>query len=325
MLARLRENLSYKVLALLCACALRWYVDAQQNPIKSRIVTCTVVTRNLPEGMLITDQSSQVVKVTLDGSMDDLSQVSDGNVVATADLGNVRAGRQSSVPVEAKLTSVAPSTVAISDTEPRTITLTLQPKRKRRMGLHVDPSGAPPEGYVFSKADIAPVEATVIGAEEVVDRVSRLVVRPEVTGASGMVEDDYQVRALDARGRVVDSVTLVPPTAHVRLGIVEATANKDLLVSPDISGVPAPGFKISDVQVNPARAPFTGRVDMLSRVGVVATAPIDINGAASDVVRTVALTPLRTLSPIGAAQVSVTVHIVPIQAVPQAPAASIKL
>ncbi|BDI30153.1 hypothetical protein CCAX7_22040 [Capsulimonas corticalis] len=311
MLARLRDNLSYKVLALLCACALRWYVDAQQNPVKTRTVTPTVVTRNLPDGMLVTDQSATTVTVTLEGSLEDLSRVPDSSVIAVADLSNVHTGKQSSVPVEAKLTPGVSSAVTISDTEPHMIMLTLQPKRKRRMGIRVDPSGAPPEGYVFRKPDVAPIEATVIGGEDAVNRVSRLVVRPEVTGASGMVEDDYQVRALDDQGRVVDNVTLAPPTAHVRLGIVEATANKDLLVSPDVSGAPAPGFKIADVQVNPTRVTFTGRVDTLARVGVIATAPININGASQDVVQTVPLASLRTLSPVSAAQVTVTVHIVP--------------
>ena len=322
MLARLRDNLSYKVLALLCACALRWYVDAQQNPMKTRTVTTDVVTRNLPDGMLIADQSTPSVTVTLEGSLDDLSRVSDTNVEAVADLSGAHTGRQTSVPVEVKLAGGAPGAVTISDTEPRTITLTLQPKRKRRMGIRVDPSGTPPEGYVFRKPDLAPQEATVVGGEDVVARVAHLVVRPEVSGASGVVEDDYQVRPLDDQGRVVENVTLVPPTAHVRLGIVEATANKDLLVSPDVSGTPAPGFKIADVQINPARVTFTGRIDTLARVGVVSTSPINIGGASRDVVQTVALSPLRTLAPVAAAQVSVTVHIVPIQAVPAPPPAA---
>ena len=154
MLARLRDNLSYKVLALLCACALRWYVDAQQNPMKTRTVTADVVTRNLPDGMLIADQSTPSVTVTLEGSLDDLSRVSDTNVQAVADLSGAHTGRQTSVPVEVKLTGGAPGAVTISDTEPRTITLTLQPKRKRRMGIRVDPSGTPPEGYVFRKPDL---------------------------------------------------------------------------------------------------------------------------------------------------------------------------
>ncbi|MCW3062350.1 MAG: YbbR family protein [Capsulimonas sp.] len=316
MLARLRENLSYKLLALLCACALRWYVDAQQNPIKTHDVHTTVVTRNLPTGMLIADQSSPTVTVTLEGPLEELSRLPENSVIVTADLSSVHTGRQSSVPVEAKLAPGIPGTVTISDTEPRTITLTLQPKRKRRMGIRVEPSGSAPEGYVFRKPDVAPVEATVIGGEDAVNRVFRLVVRPEVTGAGGVLEDDYQIRAIDDQKRPVDNVSLVPPTAHVRLGIIEATADKDLLVSPDITGVPAPGFKIADVQVNPARVPFTGRIDTLARVGVVSTAPIDITGAAQDVVKTVTLSPLRALSPVAAVQVTVTVHIVPVFTAP---------
>ena len=58
-----------------------------------------------------------------------------------------------------------------------------------------------------------------------------------------------------------------------------------------VTGQPAPGYYISNVQVNPPLVSATGLADVLGALKQIASDPVDISGQSSDVVRTVTLRP----------------------------------
>jgi hypothetical protein len=64
---------------------------------------------------------------------------------------------------------------------------------------------------------------------------------------------------------------------------LEPLIQKDLPVEPAITGQPAAGYEIYSTTVIPARARLSGPESFMATINSVPTAPIDINGAKSDV------------------------------------------
>jgi YbbR domain-containing protein len=170
---------------------------------------------------------------------------------------------------------------------------------------------------------LVPSAATATGPANEVDSIARLVVKPDVTGATDTVDDDYQILPVDAQGNEVPDVQVSPQTAHVQIGVVEAGRTKEVFITPKITGAPAPGFVIGNVVVKPATTILSGSVDQLSNVSNVSTEPIDIQGANSDLTRQVRCIVPPGTTATAAAPVSVTIQIIsattPAQPVPAAP------
>jgi len=96
--------------------------------------------------------------------------------------------------------------------------------------------------------------------------------------------------------------------------ITQQTLYKEVGIRPNIQGQPAPGYALDPVELNPSTTTLVGDSASLEAVNLVDTAPVDISGISSTVVRTVALAPpQRTLLLQDGQTVSVTLRVTPLQ------------
>jgi YbbR domain-containing protein len=316
MLSRLRDNIAYKILALVCAIALRWYVSNLQNPTNpaasSRALTVTLMAQNLPDGFVLKDKNVPI-SVTINGPPDALNRLPDDGVSATVDMSKARLGRNASLVVHA--TVIAPGVrdlVSVGQVIPSTVSLEVEEQHRRRLTVSVSPIGSAAAGYTVARSETLPTEATVIGGADTVDSVARLVVRPHVAGATGSVEEDGPVVAVDTHGNDLSDVTIVPSSIHTRLTVVESAREREAFVTPAITGTVAPGMEIQSVDVNPPSLSLGGASEALAAAKSITTEPVDVTGATADVVRTV-----KCVAPPGTTltrsmPVTVAVHVGPI-------------
>lgn len=320
MLASLRENLLYKLLALAFALALHFYVAGQTNPASSRTLLVPLAAQNVPAGLIWDERSAPHVAVTVSGPTDDLSRLTAGEVTAYVDLKNARAGKNPGLAVQ---TSLAPESGGVSiapgDVQPVALTLSLEAKIRRHLLITVTPPGTAPLGYAFRTPDVVPTAATVEGSREGVGAVAQLAVKADADASAGAVDDDLPIVALDASGGQVEGVVVSPASVHVHIALARVPAAKTLLVSPMLTGTPPYPYKVTDVQVSPASVTVTGRPDVLARAATVPTVAIDLSGATADVTRQVPCALPSGVSAVGPSAVTVTVRIAPAPA-PSSPA-----
>ncbi|MGO8672894.1 MAG: YbbR-like domain-containing protein [Capsulimonadaceae bacterium] len=303
MFARLRENLGLKILATALSIVLRLFVAAQQNPIQTRQVTLTVSPRYLPEYLLLASKSLTTT-VSLSGTVEDLNRAQE-SISASVDLHSAHPGVNPGVPISVDLAST--HGVTITTVQPRTISVQVVARVHARMPIVVATAGTSAIGYAPQRPSVVPSMATVIGAADRVAEVARLVVRPDVTGATDTVDDDFPISALDAQGAEVSDVHVSPDTAHVKIGIVPTAQTKEVFIVPEVAGYPAAGYLIGAVTVSPRMAVLSGRMEALSTIGSIGTDPIAVDGATADITRNV-----RCLPPAGTSLDSgttATVHI----------------
>jgi len=101
-----------------------------------------------------------------------------------------------------------------------------------------------------------------------------------------------------------------PPVVTVQVPITQQTLYKEVGIRPVIQGQPAAGYALLPLEVNPPTATLVGDAAVLQDANLVDTAPVDINGISTTVVRNVPLAPpSRTLLLQQAQTVSVTVRV----------------
>jgi YbbR domain-containing protein len=101
--------------------------------------------------------------------------------------------------------------------------------------------------------------------------------------ASGLNFDrDVDLIAVDSNGNQVPNVELNPDRARVRIAVARELANVTLPVVPQIVGVPAPGFRISSVIVDPLTVTYSGEESIVSQLQTAQTDPIDVTDRTTD-------------------------------------------
>ncbi len=319
MIPALRHNFGYKLLALFFAVVLHFYVAGLNNAHPPHILILPLSVRNLPPSLILDTANLPSVTLTLDGSSDEISRLSDTTVTAWVDLSHAKPG--STLPLLVHVAGLPPS-VSVEN-EPPPVTLALEPRRRRQMPVGAEDIGTAPAGYSLAAPVITPREAVVTGTRTAVGLVARLAAQADPDQSPGAVDEDFTIAALDASGSPVGDVIVTPPTAHVRLDLVRSLSRKTLIVSANVVGTLTAPYRFGNIEVSPATVTAEGRSDQLAAIGTLTTRPIDVSGATKDVVqRVLPLVPAgMTLSPSG--PITVTVHVIaPPPVTPQSPTAA---
>lgn len=301
--AFLRENLPYKLLALIFAVLLHFYVVNQQNP--ARMLTVPLTVRNLPTDVLMGQDAPREVTLTLSGPSDDLDHVAIADVTASVDLSQARPGKSLTLPVQIK----TPDDIAAT-ANPDVVALSVVSKQTRRLAVAATDPGPPLPGYRFMTPRVSPPLATVAGSPDAVTSVARLVAKVDAS-AAGTVDDDFDIIALDAQGSQVPNITLTPARTHVLIRMERAPALKNVLVTANVTGAVGPSSRLDSIQIHPVTVVIAGRPERLAQINAIATAPIDVSGAAADITRTVNCVAPPGVAFSGASAVVVTVHVMP--------------
>lgn len=318
MFLALRHNFGYKLLALFFAVVLHFYVAGLNNTRPPHILILPLSVRSLPPGLILDTTDLPSVTLTLDGSSEEISGLSDATVTAWVDLSHARPGATPPLPVH--VAGLPPSVSVEADPPP--VVLQLEPRRRRQLAVGVEDIGIAPAGYSFALPVVTPREAVVTGTRTALASVVRLAAQADPDQAPGAVDEDCTIAALDASGSPVSSVTITPQTVHIRLDLTRVLSRRTLIVSANVVGtLPAP-YRFGNIEASPATVIAEGRAGSLAVVGTLTTQPIDVSGATQDIVRRVApIVPSGiTLSPPG--PITVTVHVIAPPA-PAAPASSL--
>ena len=318
MIAALRHNFGYKLLAVVFACFLHFYAAGLIKAHPPHVLILPLAVHNLPPTLILEEKNIPSVTLTLDGPPDEIAHLTDATVTASIDLSHARAGQTPPLPVHI---NGMPADVSV-ETEPGPISLMLLPRRRRQLPVSAEDIGVTPSHFAFALPTISPHEAVITGTQEAVSSVVRLVAQADPDQAAGAVDDDFTIVALDGSGSPVGDVTVTPPTTHIRMGLVRALARKTLVISPNLVGSPPAPFRFGSITVAPTTVTAEGRPEDLALVGTLTTAPIDLSAATANITRHVEpVVPSGiTLSPRGPITVSIQI-LAPPSALPATPAA----
>lgn len=277
-----RNDLGYKILAVLLALALWFYVNDEKNPRTESIFRVPLEMEDLPSGLVVADKP-QEVEVRVQGRSQLLAQVSVRQIRATVDLSRATIGVnvepvEVQLPAGLKLVTVTPSQVSIS----------VDRITEKQFPVEVELKGRLPAGYRILAPLTQPEQVIVGGPETILNRINGVKVSVDVTGAEAPFRRSVPVTASDAEGRnLSDWLEISPATVEVLVPVVRDVPSRQVEVRVQLQGKPASGFRLEQVVVIPQEVVVLGPEGVLENLPYLVSDPVDISGISSD--RVVAL------------------------------------
>ena len=268
------RNILMRVAAVFIAVMMWLLVTNSSNP--TIVIQVSNVAVRLTNTDVLTDQGK--VFQVLDGS-DTISTVyitaprtiadaiRSDNVMATADLremtpdGNVRVRLYTNI-YNNQIDSISGSS--------ETVRLSVEDRKRETFTIQASTTGDPAEGYVVGDTTIEQNQLRVSGPESVVSSIVRAVATVDVSGATGNIYTDADIRLYDANDEQIDTSPLTMNISKVRV-TVSILMTKDVhLGLVGVTGQPAAGYMLSgENSVVPDHVLIAGRASALAAVSEV--------------------------------------------------------
>jgi YbbR domain-containing protein len=312
MIRRIADALVRALLAIGLA-VLVWITASQeQDPTVTDTfaVPLPIVRVNEPPNALVYGQSATTVRVTLRAPRSLWGQLSPDMFKVEINLAGQPFG-QLTLPVEVHADNRA---IEIVRADPATVDLRIEPLTEQSIPVHMTTLGDPALGYATGAVTVTPAEVRVRGPASLVNQVSTISGVLSLQGARQSIDQSVHVNALDKDGNPVDLVTLSPETVQVHVEIEHLGGFRDLAVKVVVRGQVAPGYRISNVTVNPPIITVFGSSQAIdASPGYLETTPISVTNAQDDIAERVPLNVPGGLSLLGDNAVQVNVQIEAIQ------------
>lgn len=274
--------------------ALLWVaVSNEENPTLRQDVPFEIPVQevNVPRAFVVSGVKPDRASVTLTGPRDSVTRVRAADLIVQVDLsGAATSGAKGPLQVAAPAEVSVRSRGVRAEVAPASIAVTLEPEMRKVVPVHVGPVDALPVGYELAEPPAAqPAEATIAGAKENVDLVQSLEAGVKLGGLTANVSESVPLDPRDSAGHSIGHLTVEPAGASVAVKVRQVLYTRQVLVDPRVHGRPAPGYAVSAVRADPSTVTVVGSLDALNQLSSLPTQEVDVEGAASDVVRTVGL------------------------------------
>lgn len=298
MMKHLTNNLGLKLLSVLFSVVL-WLVVvsiADPDATKSFSIPVEVINKDIITEMgkvpsIVKDTDIALFYIT--GSRSYVDSMSADDFTATADLSQADFGQEGKtklVPIEvaAKKNSTRIEIVC------RTVNMqiTLEDRMEKKFVISAEASGTPAEGYAIGNVEVTPNLLKVSGPVSVVSEISRVGASINVDGISSDVSDNVIPVLYDESGTVISSDLLEMNQSAVTIK-AQILASKNVPVRCGVSGTPAAGFELREVECAPEHVLVKGQPSVLNAISAIniPESVINVDGAREDIETTVDISP----------------------------------
>jgi YbbR domain-containing protein len=176
---------------------------------------------------------------------------------------------------------VRPPTARVIEKDPEEVEIVLERLVTQSFSVTVEIDGDPALGYEAYDAVYTPTQVTLAGPESLVAQVRKVHAPLDIARATQTITATIPLRAVDANGRNVAAVSLVPDTVLVRQPIHLLGGFRNVIVKVITTGQVTEGYKMTNISVTPPNVVvFSSDPQLLNQLpGYVETEPIDLDGA----------------------------------------------
>ena len=245
MAKKLTNNLGLKILAVLIA-SLLWLIAININdPVGQQTYTVNVQMVNLSK---LTDnnkyvevlEGSDTIRVTVRAARSVLSELSDKNISAIADVDKLTEGNY--IPIELSCTKNSVDTDDLK-ADKDYLRVSVENIKRRQLPISVDVQGTPAENYLLNSTSTAQNAVSISGPESVVNTVNTVSVEIDITNANSDVNISLPIHLYDSDGKEI-----IDKRISKNISDVQTTASiwliKGVPIEYGYTGVPADGYEV---------------------------------------------------------------------------------
>jgi len=272
------EDWTLKLLAFVITLGLWYAVTTQRAPATMRL-RAVQLDFILPENVQIGNDPVDEVDVTLEGSQSKLADLSAHNLIARANVSDLKPGERVARLSDKNVEMALPEGVHITEVTPRSVTLHLEPVVERSVPVEVRFEGDPPDGFKQLGFQVTPEQVRLSGPESHVQAVEKAYTEtislagqrdsltlpqvavdipdhkvtpldPTVSVHVEIAEDQAERRFTNVPARAASGGAVTPATASLMLrgprSVVESLRPEDVRLVIDVGadGTPAPRLSL---------------------------------------------------------------------------------
>jgi len=275
----LRKDVGLKLVSLLISVVLWAYVKS----ITLANTTRTIEFKLFPTGLDQTAYSIKMppsVKIMAEGTLEAIQRLDRfkaNEFVASVDLSNATSG-------------FAQYRVALQRDESRDYGITYAKPDRVMVGIQPMETTTPktvqpqpvtlPDGYFLSTWEITPPSVTLTGPHSELNKVSQIVVQPDLRDYLKHPGETYQldVVLLDSANRRVETVRADPSKVMLVPVLAQLTGVKNVTILPNWTGNLPFGYRVDRYFTNPQQVKIEGDANALRKYQQVQTEPVNLSG-----------------------------------------------
>ncbi len=283
MMEFLRSSLLAKILAFIAAVGLWVYVMSEENPLVEVSYTVPVQLEGVADGYVVEGVPDNV-KVMISGPRNKILHTDPSSLMATINIEEMGIGRHK-VPVR----FTPANGLSVVSITPTMVDLSVDEHAVRYIPVEFKPAEKIEKDWMIKEAKATPEKITISGASAIVNRVHSAVVQGKVQKSEGQQEVKGSVALYDAKGNIVQGVSVIPQTATIHVEMAKVEVKRSVSVEAKIEGKPAKGYEIRSVSVEPGTIEVSGVPSIIDELRTIKTEALSINGATASIEKKIPL------------------------------------
>ncbi len=296
-----------KVISIILAILIWYYVAGVQGPTVVRTFKVPVVAINTEPGVVIKSKTDYV-NVTAGGPSRLILGLKEQDFTALIDLSGKTLGEYY-VDVDAKSPLAG---VTIEKVSPEKARVSLEKLTTIVMPIGVKFSGEAEEGFLPGVPIIAPDEASITGPESVLASIKEVFIQIDLTGITEETNLTLPVKIFGKNEENIIDVQVSPINCMVKVSQSSVAVAKIVPIVPNLNGTVFKGFGIKSISVEPAVISISGDFLSLSGISYITTDVLNIG----DITKSTEFEPLlivpEGVNIIGAESCKVKIEVNPI-------------
>ena len=272
---KVRDN-TIKILSVIFAILLWFYVITEQNPVVPKDITIPVKIVNAESlnrnNLVVLDSAgSYYITLKLKGKKELLDTVNQNTVNAYADISNYITVGENTVPV---VVNGIPEGISVTSRLNHNIKVSLDKKLVVQRPVTASITGNPKGGLANLDAVLTPSEVVLTGAESIINTVETVKIDIDIAGVDASVNKRLPIRLLDVDGKDVYGIQLDTQWINVSVPVANTKRVPIQLV---LEGDIPEGYVIANKQIQPKEILVTGDQQDLDSLIAINTTKIAID------------------------------------------------
>lgn len=276
MMNKLDKKWQLKIICLLMAIVLWFFIINEQNPMSEGSYTVPIVVENL-DSQYITSNVPKTVYVRLSGPRNTIINVGPSDIKAYIDLSDAQEGEMSA-PVRIEI----PAGTELKKQSMTSADIMVDVYTVRELALTPHLVGQTKNDIFVSSLKVVPEKVVISGARRLVKQVEQAVVEIPIEDRIDDFSIMAPIRLVAADGSRVEGLEMTPWQSNIRISIGHNAVTKDIPVYVTTEGDVSSSVSLKEIKINPNTVAVKGDANILKNLSRIDLPPIDISGLKQD-------------------------------------------
>lgn len=276
MMNKLDKKWQLKIICLLMAIVLWFFIINEQNPMSEGSYTVPIVVENL-DSQYITSNVPKTVYVRLSGPRNTIINVGPSDIKAYIDLSDAQEGEMSA-PVRIEI----PAGTELKKQSMTSADIMVDVYTVRELALTPHLAGQTENDIYVSSLKVVPEKVVISGARRLVKQVEQAVVEIPIEDRIDDFSIMAPIRLVAADGSRVEGLEMTPWQSNIRVSIGHNAMTKNIPVYVMTEGEVSPAVSLKEIKMNPDTVAVKGDATILKNLSRIDLPPIDISGLKQD-------------------------------------------